>query len=73
MNCCDNAVVESFFSSKQSELDSRTVWTTRQDARQAIYDYIEVFHNRKRRHAHNQYLSPATFERLAKTVESMAT
>ncbi len=64
-NCWDNAVVESFFSTVEAELESRSTWTTRDAARTAIHEYIEVFYNQRRRHSHLGYLSPAEYERLA--------
>ena len=61
-NCWDNASVESFFDSLKTEIDIE-VFDTRDDARAAIFDYIEVFYNRHRRHSSLGYLSPADFER----------
>ena len=58
----DNAVAESFFSTLKKELVHQTKFATRTDARQAIFDYVEVFYNRQRRHSTLGYLSPATFE-----------
>jgi transposase InsO family protein len=64
-NCWDNAVVESFFSSLKKELVYQTQFPTRQQARSAIFEYIEVFYNRQRRHSTLGYLSPAEYERTA--------
>ncbi|MDA0932305.1 MAG: IS3 family transposase [Planctomycetota bacterium] len=61
-NCYDNAVVESFFGTLKTELVHRQRWPTRRSARSAIHDYIEIFYNRRRRHSHLGYLSPAEFE-----------
>lgn len=61
-NCWDNAVVESFFSTLKRELIYRRQFRTRQEASDAIFDYIEVFYNRQRSHSHLGYLSPAEFE-----------
>ena len=65
-NCWDNAVVESFFATLKTELLSaeRASWT-RQEARTAIFEYVEGFYNRTRRHSTLGYLSPAEFERRA--------
>ena len=60
--CYDNAVVESFFGTLKTELVYRHSWLTRREARLAIHEYIEVFYNRRRRHSHLGYLSPAEFE-----------
>ena len=61
-NCWDNAVAESFFSSLKSELVKR-IFATRDQARSEIFDYIEGFYNRIRRHKHLKQLSPYEFER----------
>jgi transposase InsO family protein len=65
-NCYDNAVAESFFSNLKNELVHHCDFHTREAARAAIFDYIEVFYNRTRRHQTLGYLSPAQFERQAK-------
>jgi putative transposase len=64
-NCWDNAVVESFFSSLKMELVYLTDFTTRHQARSALFEYIEVFYNRRRRHSSLGYLSPMEYERAA--------
>lgn len=61
-NCWDNAVAESFFATLKGELVDRHVWPTRAAARRAIFDYVEVFYNRRRRHSTLRYLSPAAYE-----------
>jgi putative transposase len=60
--CWDNAVAESFFATLKTELLHRQSWPTRQHARTAIFEYIEVFYNRQRRHSTLGYLTPAEFE-----------
>ena len=62
-NCWDNAVVESFFSSLKQELVYTTHFDTRHQARSALFEYIEVFYNRRRRHSSLGYLSPLDYER----------
>lgn len=62
-NCYDNAVVESFFSNLKNELVHHCDFATREQARAAIFDYIEVFYNRSRRHQTLGYLSPMEFEK----------
>lgn len=62
-NCWDNAVVESFFSSLKQELVYLSTFKTRQEAQLALFEYIEVFYNRKRRHSSLGYLSPVEYER----------
>jgi putative transposase len=64
-NCWDNAVVESFFSSLKQELVYTTDFATRLQARSALFEYIEVFYNRRRRHSSLGYLSPLDYERAA--------
>jgi transposase InsO family protein len=63
-NCWDNAPVESFFGSLKRELVHRVRFTTRQEARSAIFDWIEVWYNRQRRHSSLGNQSPERFERL---------
>ena len=62
-NCYDNAVVESFFATLEWELIERSEWRTRDEARLAIFEYIECWYNPKRRHSSLGYLSPAEYER----------
>jgi len=61
-NCWDNAVAESFFSSLKKERIRKRVYKTRELARADIFDYIEVFYNRQRRHDHLGGVSPVDFE-----------
>lgn len=63
-NCWDNAVSESFFHSLKTELTHHVKFTTREKAKQAIFEYIEVFYNRVRLHSTNDYLSPVEYERI---------
>jgi transposase InsO family protein len=65
-NCYDNAVAESFFSSLKNEETLHHRYATREEARSALYDYIEVFYNRKRLHSTLGYVSPVEFERQMK-------
>lgn len=61
-NCYDNAAMESFFHSLKVELIHRHRFYTRDHARTAIFDYIEAFYNRTRRHSSIGYVSPMAFE-----------
>lgn len=61
-DCYDNAVAESFFSTLEFELIMQNDWETKTDARQAIFRYIAVWYNRKRRHSTLGYVSPAEYE-----------
>ena len=63
-NCYDNAVAESFFSSLKKERVKQKIYSTREDAKADIFDYIEVFYNRQRRHSHLNQMSPLAFEKL---------
>ncbi len=62
-NCYDNAVVESFFGLLKRERVNRTRYLTRDEARADVFDYIECFYNRKRRHGYLGNISPAAFEK----------
>ena len=55
-------VVESFFATLEWELIERSDWHTRDEARLAIFEYIECWYNQKRRHSSLGYLSPAEYE-----------
>lgn len=59
----DNALCESFFATLECELIDRSSWRTRDEARVAVFDYIEGFYNLRRRHSSLDYLSPVEYER----------
>lgn len=59
----DNAVAESFFATLQTELLDRYAWPTHDSLRSAIFEYIEAFYNRTRRHSYLAYLSLEEYER----------
>jgi transposase InsO family protein len=61
-NCYDNAVTESFFGSFKSELVNHEHYATHEQARQSVFEWIEVFYNRQRKHSSLDYLSPEAFE-----------
>lgn len=61
-DCWDNAVAESFFASLETELILESDWHTRDGARHAIFEYIEMWYNRERRHSTLSYHSPANYE-----------
>ena len=61
-NCYDNAAMESFFHSLKVEQVHHDDYRTRQEARSTIFDYIEVFYNRQRRHSYLNYQSPVNYE-----------
>jgi len=61
-NCYDNAVIEAFWSTLKLELVYRSDFATAAQAAAALFDYIEVFYNRRRRHSALGYQSPSQFE-----------
>ncbi len=61
-NCWDNAVAESFFHTLKTELIHHEDFQTREEAQQAIFEYIEVYYNRQRKHSTNGYLAPFKHE-----------
>lgn len=66
-NCWDNAVAESFFSTLKTEWLDHHRFPSRQAARSAAFDFIEVFYNRRRRHSSLGYLSPEEYARRLKS------
>lgn len=65
-NCWDNAVAESFWSTVKAELVEESVFITRASARAALFEYIEAFYNRRRRHSRLAYRTPVEHEHLAR-------
>ncbi len=63
--CHDNAVAESFFHTLKNELIHDSRFKTQNEARQAIFKYIELFYNRKRRHSYLEYKAPLEYERIS--------
>lgn len=61
-DCFDNAVAESFFAILKKELIRRRSWPNRRELQSAVFDCIEAFYNRERRHSTLGYLSPREFE-----------
>jgi transposase InsO family protein len=64
-NCWDNAVAESFFKTIKTELTYHFNYETKEEAKQSIFEYIEVFYNRKRLHSSIGYMAPMQFEMAA--------
>jgi putative transposase len=62
-NCWDNAVMESFFGTLKAECTGRRSFTTRQEAKTIIFEYMEGFYNRQRLHSSLGYVSPEMFEK----------
>jgi len=67
-DCYDNAVAESFFATLEVELLMQNDWHTRDEARRAIFRYIELWYNRKRRHSTLGYISPIAYEEQLREV-----
>ena len=61
-DCYDNAMIESFWSRMQVKLLDRKHWKTRVELANAIFEYLEIFHNRQRRHSALGMLSPVEYE-----------
>ena len=61
-NCYDNAVAESFFGTLKTELVHRERYATRSEAQSSVFEWIECWYNRRRRHSSLDYVSPETFE-----------
>ncbi|WP_429652779.1 IS3 family transposase [Aeribacillus composti] len=63
-NCYDNACAESFHSIMKKELIFHETFTTREEAKQRIFEYIECFYNAERIHSANEYMSPMEYEKM---------
>jgi len=63
-SCYDNSMIESFWGRMQTELLDRRMWRTRLELANAIFEYLEMFHNRKRRHSRLGMRSPVEYEKL---------
>lgn len=62
-DCYDNTMIESFWSRMQTDLLDRKKWTTRVELANAMFDYLEICHNRRRRHGQNSWLIPIELKR----------
>ena len=71
-NCWDNAVAESFFATLKTELVNEADYATRAQARTSIFEYLEIFYNRRRRHSSLGYVSPLNYELMYDTVKKAA-
>jgi putative transposase len=65
-DCYDNALIESFWGTLKEECFGHGIYQSRKEAKIAIFEYIEVFYNRKRRHSSLGYLSPIEYEKQAR-------
>ena len=66
-DCCDNAMIEAFWSRMRVELLNTRRWKTRIELANAIFEYIEIIHNRRRRHASLEMRIPIEYEPLNTT------
>ena len=64
-DCWDNAAIESFFSTMKTERTARKIYSTRDDARTDVFDYIERFYNQRRKHSTLNMVSPVLFEQAS--------
>lgn len=71
-NCLKNALAESFFATLKSEGVQNQPYKTRAQARCCVFDYLEVFYNRQRRHSSLGFQSPARFEEQVLTLNRMS-
>lgn len=71
-NCWDNAVAESFFKTMKTEMIYHVKFETKEQAKLAIFEYIEIWYNRERRHSTLGYLTPLEFEKLLMNCEITA-
>lgn len=71
-DCWDNAVAESFFATLKGEMVDRADFATRAQATNALFDYIDVFYNRRRRHSSLGYATPTEFENRSRAVKRAA-
>lgn len=62
-DCFDNAVAESFFGTLKTELTDEEDYRTRDQAKQSIFEYVEIFYNRQRRHSFLNYMTPVDYEK----------
>ena len=71
-DCCDNAMIESFWGRVQNELLNRQRWRTRLELANALFEYLEIFHNRRRRHSSLGMLISIEYELQLRAVEPVA-
>jgi transposase InsO family protein len=72
-DCYDNALMESFWGTLKEECIGQSIFPSRKEAKLALFDYIEIFYNRKRRHSALGYISPLDFEKLGEQREDEKT
>jgi putative transposase len=70
-DCFDNAVIESFWGRVQVELSNRQTWRTRIELANALFEYLEIFHNRQRRHSALGMRTPLEYETVHTTASTV--
>jgi transposase InsO family protein len=68
-DCYDNAAIESFWATLKKECAEDNVFPSRDEARKAVFEYIEIYYNRKRRHSFLGYLSPVHYEKQGEKIQ----
>ena len=63
-NCWENAAMESFFGSLKEECGGNQVYSSHEQARQALFEYLEIYDHRQRRHSTLGYVSPLVYEQM---------
>jgi putative transposase len=71
-DCFDNAMAESFFATLECELLAQHHFQTHDEARSVVFDWIEIFYNRQRRHSARGYVAPVVYEQTVTTSTSGA-
>jgi putative transposase len=71
-DCYDNGMMEAFWGRTQTELLDRQRWQTRIELANAIFEYLEVFHNRQRRHSSLGYRTPSEYEKIYPSTQLVA-
>ena len=71
-NCWDNAVAESFFHTLKTQLTHHERFRDKNEAELALFNYIETYYNRRRRHSSIGYRTPAEFEQYVESLQSVA-
>ena len=71
-DCFDNAAIEAFWARMQVELLNRRRWRTRLELATAIFEYLEIFHNRQRRHSSIGMHTPIEYERIHRENQPVA-
>ncbi|WP_149401613.1 IS3 family transposase, partial [Dictyobacter arantiisoli] len=69
-DCYDNSMIESFWATLKKECAEKAIFSSRHEAKKVIFEYIEVYYHRKRRHSSLGYMSPVDYEKQEKKTEN---